>query len=62
MTNAIDALHASYFLALHRCPNCKAEIFAAEGARLGSNEVEYRWRCDLCDHAFQTTEPVTELA
>jgi len=60
MTNAIDAMHASYFLALHRCPNCKEEIFAAEGASLSSKEVKYRWRCDLCDHAFQTTEPVTE--
>ena len=62
MSKKIDGMHASYFLALKKCPNCLETIFAAEGATLVPSAVEFNWRCDLCDHAFKTVEPLEEAA
>jgi len=62
MSSVIDAMHASYFLAMHRCPKCKEEVFAAEGATLVPIGIEFQWRCDLCDHEFRTIQPKAEAA
>ena len=52
-----DGLHASYLLALQRCPNCNDEVFAAEGATLTSDGiVRFEWCCDLCGHKFETAD------
>ena len=60
MSSAIDAMHASYFLAMHRCPKCDEEVFAAEGATLVPIGIEFQWRCDLCDYEFRTIQPNAE--
>jgi hypothetical protein len=57
-----NGVHASYFLALKECPKCHETIFAAKGATLAPSAVEFHWRCDLCDHVFQTVEPFEEAA
>jgi hypothetical protein len=62
MSKTLDGIHASYFLALKECPKCKETIFAAEGATLVPSAVAFSWRCDLCDHVFQTIEPFEEAA
>lgn len=48
-----------YFLGFETCPNCHETIFAAEGADVDTDAINYRWTCDLCGHGFSTT---TELA
>jgi len=45
-----------YVLKFCDCPNCFETIYAAESATAVSAGLEFRWRCDLCDHAFQTVE------
>ena len=62
MSKKLDGLHASYFLAMKDCPNCNETIFAAEGATLVPAAVQFRWRCDLCDHVFETVDPIEEAA
>jgi hypothetical protein len=62
MSKKLDGMHASYFLAMKQCPKCNETIFAAEGATLVPSAVEFNWRCDLCDHVFQTVEPCKEAA
>ena len=57
-----DGMHAAYFLALKECPKCHETIFAADGATLVPSAVEFSWRCDLCNHVFQTVEPFGEAA
>ena len=62
MSKKLDGMHASYFLATKQCPKCHEMIFAAEGATLVPSAVEFHWRCDLCDHVFETVEPFEEAA
>jgi transcriptional regulator NrdR family protein len=59
---SIDAINASYFLALKQCQSCHGEIFAAVGAERVRDVIKYRWHCDLCDHRFETVESVEEVA
>ena len=44
-----DGVHASYFLGIQQCRNCKETIYAAIGATRVSSGVLFKWRCDLCD-------------
>ena len=46
----------SYYLGFQRCPNCKEDIFAAEGATLVPEGIRLSWCCDLCGHQFETAE------
>ena len=57
---SFDGMHASYFLAFQKCPNCRETIFAAEGAAFLPAAVKYTWCCDLCDHQFQTVEVIEQ--
>jgi transcription elongation factor Elf1 len=57
-SKSYDAVHASYFLALHRCPKCNEDVFAAEGATLLPEGIRFEWSCDLCGHRFETDEAV----
>jgi len=57
---SFDGLHALYFLAIQKYPNCCETIFAAEGTALLPSAVKYQWRCDLCDHQFQTVEVIEQ--
>ena len=57
-----EGIHPSYFLGLQRCPNCKEEVFAAEGASLVPEGVRFAWCCDLCGYRFETAEPADAAA
>jgi transcriptional regulator NrdR family protein len=57
---SFDGMCAAYYLAFQKCPNCRETIFAAEGAALLTAAVKYKWRCDLCDHQFQTVEAIEQ--
>ena len=57
-SRSYDAVGASNFLAIHRCPKCNEEMFAAEGASLVPAGVRFEWSCDLCGHRFETDEAV----
>jgi len=57
---SFDGMHASYFLAFQKCPNCRETIFAAEGAAFLPEAVKYKWHCGLCDHQFQTVEVIEQ--
>ena len=48
-----------YFLGYQTCPSCRETEFAAEGAEVDNDAINYRWNCDLCGHGFST---ITELA
>jgi len=43
-------------LAIHECPSCHQEVFAAEAATPIPGGVKLDWCCDLCNHRFSTTE------
>jgi len=55
-----DAVHASYFLATKRCPECRETIFAAVGAQRVRGAIKYRWHCDLCEYKFESVESLDE--
>lgn len=43
------------FMGFRDCPACGEMLFAAERAEfVSAYRVTLRWRCDFCDHAFQT--------
>jgi hypothetical protein len=51
-----DAVNASYVFDFQRCPECKEEMFVAEGATLIPEGIRFEWSCDLCGHRFETNE------
>jgi hypothetical protein len=57
-----DGVHASYFLGFQQCRNCKETIYAAVGATRVPGGVLFKWRCDLCDHQFETVQSTVEGA
>jgi hypothetical protein len=57
-----DGVHASYFLGFQQCRNCKETIYAAVGATRVPGGVLFKWRCDLCDHQFETVQSTEEGA
>jgi ribosomal protein S27AE len=43
------------FMGFRGCPACGEALFAAEHATfVSADRVILHWRCDACDHAFQT--------
>ena len=57
-----DGIHASYFLGFQQCRQCKETIFAAVGAAPVPGGVLFKWRCDLCDHQFETIQAADDIA
>ena len=49
-------MQRSYIFAIHVCPNCRQEVFAAEAATQILGGVKLDWCCDLCSHRFSTIE------
>lgn len=46
-----------HFMGIRDCPECGDVLFAAERAEFVSAErIILWWRCDSCDHVFQTSE------
>jgi ribosomal protein S27AE len=44
------------FMGFRDCPACGETLFAAEHAEfVCADHMILRWRCDACDHAFQTS-------
>lgn len=44
------------FMGFRDCPGCGETLFAAEHAEfICTDHMILRWRCDSCDHTFQTT-------
>lgn len=55
MTSARPENHA-HFMGFRDCPVCGEILFAAEHAEfVHADHMILRWRCDVCDHCFQTT-------
>jgi hypothetical protein len=47
------------FMGFRDCPGCGETLFAAEHAEfICTDHMILCWRCDACDHAFQTTAAV----
>ena len=43
------------FMGFRACPACGETLFAAERAAFTcAGDIVLRWRCDTCDHAFET--------
>lgn len=43
------------FMGFRDCPACRETLFAAEHAAfVSADQIILYWRCDACDHAFQT--------
>ncbi|HWV51714.1 hypothetical protein [Pseudorhodoplanes sp.] len=53
MTGNIERI--SRFLGFRACPACGETLFAAEhGIFGGGDRITLHWRCDSCDHRFET--------
>ena len=51
------------FMGFRDCPACGATLFAAEHAEfVCTDRITLRWRCDACDHAFQTSADLARRA
>jgi ribosomal protein S27AE len=62
MTTARIENHAR-FMGFRDCPVCGETLFAAEHAEfVCADHMILRWRCDACDHSFQTTAAVARGA
>jgi hypothetical protein len=55
-----DGIHAANFLGFQQCRQCKETIFAAVGAMPVPGGILFKWRCDLCDHQFETVQAAGE--
>ena len=43
------------FMGFRDCPACGETLFAAEyAAFVSADRITLHWRCDACDHVFQT--------
>jgi ribosomal protein S27AE len=59
MTTSVRLESYVRFMGFRDCPACGEILFAAEHAEfVCADRVILRWRCDACDHAFQTTTNV----
>ena len=57
-----EGVQPTYYFGFQRCPNCKEEVFAAEGASLTPVGIRLEWCWDLCGHRFDTAAATeTEL-
>lgn len=46
----------AHFMGFRACPVCGDILFAAEHAEfVRVDRMILHWRCDTCDHCFQTT-------
>jgi rubredoxin len=51
------------FMGFRDCPACGETLFAAEHAEfVCTDHMILGWRCDTCDHVFQTSANVGRVA
>jgi hypothetical protein len=63
MTTSARLESHARFMGFRDCPACGETLFAAEHAEfICADHMILCWRCDACDHAFQTAAAVGRAA